>query len=171
VIRVVLGGAPAEGTYSPMPAFGAGMTDQQIADVVNYVRSSWGNAAPATAGPGLVGELRKLTHTALNVDAPNACAKVEQPDLAKVIGDPASGIQGILQSTDQGNLVQNADALIAKVKAADPDAKQADIINSLTIAYCPIVTARSNLTANEKVQRLDEFSVRVYTQLATGGKS
>ncbi len=171
VIRVVLGGAPAEGSYSPMPAFGAGMTDQQIADVVNYVRSSWGNAAPATAGPGLVGELRKITHTAMNVDAPNACAKVEQPDLAKVIGDPASGIQGILQSTDQGNLVQNADALIAKVKAADPDAKQADIINSLTIAYCPIVTARSNLTANEKVQRLDEFSVRVYTQLATGGKS
>ena len=39
-----------------MPAVGAGMTDQQIADVTNYIRQSWGNEAPPNAGPGMVGD-------------------------------------------------------------------------------------------------------------------
>ena len=29
-----------------MPAYAAKMTDQQIADVTNYIRNAWGNAAP-----------------------------------------------------------------------------------------------------------------------------
>jgi mono/diheme cytochrome c family protein len=29
-----------------MPAYAAKMTDQEIADVTNYMRNSWGNAAP-----------------------------------------------------------------------------------------------------------------------------
>ena len=28
-----------------MPAYAAKMTDQQIADVTNYIRNAWGNAA------------------------------------------------------------------------------------------------------------------------------
>jgi len=29
-----------------MPAYAGKMTDQQIADVTNYIRNAWGNAAP-----------------------------------------------------------------------------------------------------------------------------
>ena len=29
-----------------MPAYAAKMTDQQFADVTNYIRNAWGNAAP-----------------------------------------------------------------------------------------------------------------------------
>ena len=35
VIRVILAGIEVQGSYAPMPAVGAGMTDQQIADVTN----------------------------------------------------------------------------------------------------------------------------------------
>ena len=49
VIRTVLGGIEAKGTDAPMPAVGSGMTDQQIADVTNYVRQAWGNNAPPNA--------------------------------------------------------------------------------------------------------------------------
>ena len=65
VIRTILGGIEAKGTDAPMPAIGAGMTDQQIADVTNYVRQAWGNKAPPNAGPGLAGDLRKSTIKAL----------------------------------------------------------------------------------------------------------
>ena len=48
-----------------MPAIGVGMTDQQIADVTNYVRQALGNTAPPNAGPGMVGDLRRATAAAL----------------------------------------------------------------------------------------------------------
>ena len=59
VIRVVVGGLPASGGYAPMPAAGASLTDQQVADIVNYVRTGFGNTAPANAESGTVAKLRR----------------------------------------------------------------------------------------------------------------
>ena len=52
VIRVVLEGAsvPARAgqrSYLAMPAFGRKLDDQEVADVVNYIRNAWGNRASA----------------------------------------------------------------------------------------------------------------------------
>ena len=58
VINVVLAGVPAQNGYAPMPAFGGQLSDQQVADVVNYVRSHWGNAAPANATAAMVARRR-----------------------------------------------------------------------------------------------------------------
>ncbi|NDJ58139.1 c-type cytochrome [Enterobacteriaceae bacterium 4M9] len=54
LMRVVLAGSrgvdtPAHPTAPAMPSFAATMTDQQIADVLTYIRNSWGNAAPAVS--------------------------------------------------------------------------------------------------------------------------
>jgi len=51
-IRIVLDGAesvttPRAPNKGSMPAYANKMSDQQIADVVTYVRNAWGNAAPA----------------------------------------------------------------------------------------------------------------------------
>jgi len=59
ILKVVLGGVPARGGYMPMPAFAGQLTDPQIADIANYVRSSWGNAAPANVTPQAVAALRR----------------------------------------------------------------------------------------------------------------
>jgi len=50
-LRVILGGAetvttPRAPNKGSMPAYAAKMSDQQIADVTNYIRNAWGNAAP-----------------------------------------------------------------------------------------------------------------------------
>ena len=50
-LRVILDGAETVTTArapnkGSMPAYAAKMSDQQIADVTNYIRNSWGNAAP-----------------------------------------------------------------------------------------------------------------------------
>ncbi len=49
-------GAPSAIT---MPAFGWRLNDQQVADVVNFIRSSWGNSASAGVSADQVAKMRK----------------------------------------------------------------------------------------------------------------
>jgi mono/diheme cytochrome c family protein len=169
VIRVILGGIDAQTTYSAMPAIGARMTDQEVADATNYIRTAWGNSAPANVGPGLVGQLRALTTTVLAFNAPGGCPKVADKQTAGVIASPE--VQRLLKSTNEENVLQNATTLIGKVRAAAPKASQADIINSLTLGYCPVVAANPAFTTQaQKSEALDEFAERVYTQIASNGR-
>jgi mono/diheme cytochrome c family protein len=63
LIHIVLEGATLPATASApstfsMPGFGWRLSDQQVADVVNFIRSSWGNQAAAVTA-GQVAALRK----------------------------------------------------------------------------------------------------------------
>jgi len=63
LMRMVLQGSrvaatPEKPTEQGMPTFSWKLTDDQIADVLTYVRNSWGNAAPAV-GAGDVSAARK----------------------------------------------------------------------------------------------------------------
>ena len=58
ILKVVLNGVPSQGKYVPMPSFADQLNDQQIADLANYVRSSWGNAAPPNTSAATVAALR-----------------------------------------------------------------------------------------------------------------
>lgn len=62
LVRVVISGArsaatDAEPTAPAMPPFGWRLNDRQVADVLTYIRNSWGNAAPSVA-PSTVRSLR-----------------------------------------------------------------------------------------------------------------
>jgi mono/diheme cytochrome c family protein len=62
VIRIVLRGARSvatdkEPTAPGMPSYGWQLKDDQVANVLNYIRNSWGNAAPAVS-PDEVAHLR-----------------------------------------------------------------------------------------------------------------
>lgn len=59
ILKVALFGIPVQDGYIAMPAFGH-LSDQQIADLANYVRSSWGNHASANATAAQVTALRKM---------------------------------------------------------------------------------------------------------------
>jgi len=54
---LVIGGVPA--AY-PMPKYGPVLSDQQIADVLTFIRAGWSNGAPAV-GAGDVAKVRKAT--------------------------------------------------------------------------------------------------------------
>jgi mono/diheme cytochrome c family protein len=63
LIHIVLKGSQMPGTAGApteyaMPAFDWRLTDQEVADVVTFVRSSWGNKAPAVTAD-LVAKMRK----------------------------------------------------------------------------------------------------------------
>ena len=68
LVNVVLNGAILPPTrLAPssvqMPPFRDILSDQQVADVVNYMRQSWGNQAAASAKVASVAALRKLGGT------------------------------------------------------------------------------------------------------------
>ena len=170
VIRVIVGGINAQGSYSAMPAIGARMTDQEVADATNYVRGAWGNAAPANAGPGQVASVRAETHTLMAANPDGGCPKIAEGDTARVIARP--DVQKILSDTTDENILQNAELLITRMHAGAPKAAQADVINSLTLGYCPFVAANKALTTQgQRAEMLDEFSERIYTEIVSKGQS
>jgi len=64
LINIVLGGARRPVTAGApsalvMPTLGWKLNDQQVADVLSFIRSSWGNNAPAVT-PDQVAALRKV---------------------------------------------------------------------------------------------------------------
>jgi mono/diheme cytochrome c family protein len=58
ILKVVDGGIAARGGYIPMPSFKDKLTDQQVADIANYIRTSWGNGAQPNATPAMVAKMR-----------------------------------------------------------------------------------------------------------------
>ncbi len=64
LIHIVLAGGPLPGvkgapTTITMPAFGWRLNDRQVADVVNFIRASWGNGGKSDVTAKDVAELRK----------------------------------------------------------------------------------------------------------------
>jgi hypothetical protein len=58
-MRVVRGGIAARESYAPTPAIGVSVTYQQISDVTNYIRPSWGDAARPMPAPARWGRCAK----------------------------------------------------------------------------------------------------------------
>ena len=68
VIHVVLTGArmattPVKPTGLAMPAFGAKLDDQQMVDVVNYIRHAWGNRAPLISAGNVADGRKKIAQS------------------------------------------------------------------------------------------------------------
>jgi len=67
VVRTVLAGAKAVATPKAptgpgMPSFGWRLTDEQVANILTYVRNNWGNQAPAIS-PETVKRIRSELHS------------------------------------------------------------------------------------------------------------
>lgn len=67
LIHIVLTGATLPGVKGApsditMPGFGWRLNDQQVADVVNFIRTSWGNTAKTSVTAKQVADLRKVNY-------------------------------------------------------------------------------------------------------------
>jgi mono/diheme cytochrome c family protein len=58
ILQIILLGIPPQNGRIAMPSFAGGMSDQQIAALANYVRTSWGNSAASDATSSMVARLR-----------------------------------------------------------------------------------------------------------------
>ena len=168
VIRVVLGGLVAGHGLSPMPAVGSGMTRPGDRRHGQLRAHGLGQRRARQRGAGLVAKLRAETARPFGrLGRPLPGARNADPALSKAVED--SGLRESLANVPIGNMLQPIDAILSKVKAKAPAAKDDDIVNALTQAYCPLAMADTHVAGPDRTARLGAFSVLVYGQLKRGG--
>ncbi|RBP13751.1 mono/diheme cytochrome c family protein [Roseiarcus fermentans] len=172
VIRQILGGHLATGSYAPMPAVGATLTDQEIADVTDYVRNAWSNRAPVIAQTGLVGKIRAKTISTLA--GPGATEEHNDPCMVgpdsqsvPTFNDPQ--IDQALSGLTDATMLQAIPPLIQRVRQIAPDEKQADIVNGLALAYCRLEARKAGFRKPNGRDRLNRFTSLVYGELVAKG--
>ncbi|MBB3773509.1 mono/diheme cytochrome c family protein [Angulomicrobium tetraedrale] len=158
VITVALQGLPAGGRYGAMPSFAGRLSDAQLADLVNYVRTSWGNTATPNATARMVAAWRESVRVpdyGTQAAAAFDCAQVggapgnRGPD-PKVVAALTAEIAG-------GN--RDVPALVDSYEAAVPDAAPAEVVDALASAYCPVVAASGGETY-DKLAELSRFTLQ-----------
>ena len=162
VLRTVLGGLPAKADYAAMPGFALTLTSGQIAEIANFVRSSWGNAAPPTATTSMVDELGHSTASMLA--GTKGCDSVTAT-LADAVRHP--DLQNDLHDINAANMLEQIDKILAQLKTANGQVARADLTNGLTAAYCAVLHDNGQMTS-QQVLLLQRFASLVYSQTFSG---
>jgi mono/diheme cytochrome c family protein len=161
VIRTILAGLPARGSFAPMPGMATTLSSAETANITNYVRTSWTNAAPTTATVSMVDKLVKSTSTMLSGTA--SCAIVGPPPLTEAI--LSRGIDPLLHQVNAANMLEQIDSILIRLQTPDIKVSQADLVNGLTSAYCPTALGDPSQPPKVRLELLQRFAGLVYTQL------
>ena len=162
VIMAMLYGFYRQGGWAAMGSFANALSDDQISDIANYVRTAWGNAGIPNATPWMVANWREKERESPAAAHPAlAC-----PVLAQDVLDPAlhAGPDALKRAAaDRGAL----DRLVADYMAARPKASSAQIIEALSTAYCRAIASpgvpQARFDAN-----IADFSQKVAVVLSRG---
>jgi mono/diheme cytochrome c family protein len=167
VILAVLRGLPAHGGYGAMPSFAGALTDRQVADIVNYVRSGWGNQGPTDATATIVAGMRSAAGGGLaGTQAVQAfdCPAVGSAPVPGVLADRAQvAFLANAQGTDMENKI---DELVSSIRQNQPGISDAALTDAMNAAYCPLVASQSGLTYAQKRARLAAFNTHLQEQVA-----
>lgn len=171
VISAVLGGLPGSGDYGPMPSFADALSDQQVVDVANYVRTAWGNPGTPDATLKLVASLRtQLAPNDLGSQAAKEldCPAVSATGITGTLTDPGSGILEMMQGVTPDTLDDRVNEIIARVRTAEPGISNGDLSDELVAAYCPVLAKDAALSFDQKQARLSAFLSSVTNILSAG---
>jgi mono/diheme cytochrome c family protein len=170
VIAPMIDGLEAGGSYGAMPSFAGALSNGEMAAIANYVRTAWGNAAPADATPALVGSLRSIAGPDVtgaggtNAARARNCPKVG-PSL--IGGTLATADEAdLLASATDGDLMNRMTSVIQQLRTDNPDAGVTELANAMFAAYCPAVANNPRLSASERSATLAQFNRRVGAILA-----
>jgi hypothetical protein len=78
-------------------------------------------------------------------------------------------VVALLRQVNAGNMLEQIDAILPKVRADDANAPQADLVNGLVAAYCPIARADKTQPGGTWVELLQRFAMLTYSQVASKG--
>jgi mono/diheme cytochrome c family protein len=160
VIGAVLSGLDPWNGGPAMPSFATQLSDQQIADVSNYVRTAWGNQGTANTTPAQVMALRGVAVVPPAGDAASdalGCPRISATGGTDSVTDPGNGLLDIYQGATMASLPNRTRTLIDAVRAGNASITDADLTNTLVAAYCPVVAHAAGLSLAAKQQALKDF--------------
>lgn len=158
VVAVVLQGLKADARFGAMPSFAGRLSDQQIADLANYVRTSWGNGAAPNATPAMVATWRRtLAVPDYGTQAASAFDCAEVGGAPGAPGPDPKAVAALSAAIAGGN--RDVSSLVASYQGASPDSSPAQVVDALMAAYCPVVAAGGG-EEYEKYARLRAFTLQ-----------
>ncbi len=147
-------------TKIPMPGFATRLSDQQIADVANYVRTAWGNKGVANATPDQVKHLRGVASVPESADKLSdnlGCPHTSPAGGPNTVADPGNGLLSAYLGATAETLANRTRSLVASIRANNTSISDADLSNTLVAAYCPVVAHTAGLSLSAKQEALREF--------------
>jgi mono/diheme cytochrome c family protein len=158
-IGAVLNGLPPWKTVA-MPSFAASLSDQQIADVTNYVRTAFGNEGTANATLAQVMDLRGIATVPPWADKQAdqlGCPRITSNGAAGTVADPGGNLLSIYQGVTPETMPNRTRALIATVRGNNSSISDADLTDTLAAAYCPVVAHTPGMSLSAKRAALKSF--------------
>ena len=166
-ITPMLAGLEGQGNYGAMPRFGGALSDTDIADIANYIRTAWNNDTSPNTTQAMVRGLRATAPVGIggSIAARDfGCPKIGDSTVPGTLASEQD--TAVLASADRGNLQNGIAGVIAMVRKDNPDAASGDVVTALNAAYCPVVAARLDLTDAQKRATLIAFSNMAGQQFA-----
>lgn len=134
VISVLLEGIGPSEDRGVMPSFRHSLTNEEIAAVADYVRTTWGNDAPANASVSEVARLRETTASDPRALAAAICPNVP---LARVGEKNRAALADLVASKRLDSA--KVEAVVTAYRAKNPDASMGQLVTDLSGVYCQAV--------------------------------
>ena len=172
VVAPVLNGLPGGGGYGAMPSFAGALNNQEIADIVNYARTAWGNKGSANATPGIVAGLRSIAMAdeVAGAAGSNAARRMNCPKVgaSMIAGTMATdGQANLLASGTDADMLSRMTSVIQQIRTDNPGTSVSDVMNTMNAAYCPTVANDPSLSRSDMTERMLQFNSQVASILAT----
>jgi hypothetical protein len=160
-IRAVLQGFEPTGQWGVMPSFARVFNSGEVSDVVNYVRTAWGNNGGGRVDPSLVTSLARYSDLAdSKVESALICPSASTREL-----DATTLAQVKALGADQASKDATA-KLVRDYKSRHPKADDTDIVTTISGAYCRNVMSAAKGTLAERQQRYVDFMGNVSQAVA-----
>ncbi len=167
VVIAILNGLSPTGGPIAMPGFAGALDDQQVADISNYIRTSWGNTGVPDTAAKLVTSLRRGNSVgAAGTEAARAfdCPAVGGTEVRDALATPAEA--NFIASAPDFQLNDRVDQLIHNLRMQRPGISGGDLVDSLNAAYCPYVADNAALSNSQKRAQLARFNEHVLQRVA-----
>jgi len=167
VVMAILNGLTPSGGPVSMPTFAGALDDQQVADISNYIRSSWRNKGVPDVTVKIVTGLRSGNSAgAGGTEAARAfdCPAVGANDVPGTLATSAEA--NFISSAPDFDLNNRVDKLIHNLRKKRPGISGSDLVDSLNAAYCPYVADNTMLSNTQKRAQLARFNQHVLQRVA-----
>ncbi|MEO8936374.1 MAG: c-type cytochrome [Burkholderiaceae bacterium] len=160
-IRAVLQGFAPHDRWGVMPSFAQVFGPGEVSDVVNYVRTAWGNNGGGRVDPSLVTSLARYSDLAdSQVESALIC-----PSTATTRLDAATIAQIKAFGTDPKTPAATQQ-LVRDYRSRYPKADSTNIVTAISGAYCRNVMSAAKGTLAERQQRYVQFMGNVSQAVA-----
>ena len=161
-IRAVLQGFQPNGQWGVMPSFAQVLTPEEVSDVVNYVRGSWGNAGPGRVSPSQVTRLADFS----DLGSPTVESALVCPSAPASALDTTTLAQ-VKALSDTKDEQADTDRLVAGYKSRHPKVTTTETITSISGAYCHDVMAKAKGSLADRQKRFVAFMGHVAQAAST----